>query len=1006
MVVSDSPVIHECQAFYELSREPTGSMNIQIENYKKLNHFLKGIFPYLDLSKPELSKTRTDELVHAIVTVIDVLAKCENLYENRNIILPRHQGFFSENTVDLMENISIYLYKFNPRFFSFTKTEAQTFVFILENLIDYFKKHEVFREKKERENLFVDHRFWIENFLQIVEQKINGEIIIRPPGDIHGRVFYLNPAGEMNLAPFVVLKGIDIVFFSSVSEKGLRYKNLATKKTSTISNSDLERNFFQFLIRNFCFKEINEIKQRIHDDGSQLIKSIDLIENTFVLYQEKMYAESLNILNNLDLDLLKIPLLYLLKAKNLMNSDHLLDTKRLIQKFVVKYPSYVDAFEMLGDIYQKEEEFEQALSCYDRVLHQIQNKRVAEKSRKVKSIIEKSKGRGDKLSGDDSYNITEDVFKSNDIHVHRDKDLNQMIEILISKFKRNLMLIGESGVGKTTLIRMLAKHILDGEVPDALKGKIIREINFVSIITGSKYRGQFEEKILKFLTEFKNKKAILVLENIHLMMASGTSRGTSLDLINILKQFLRDNSIQVIATTTYEEFKNNIEKDNAFLSFFQRINVGEMPAEKSKEIIKNLSNKNFSDDNIMITDEIIQMIVENAKRSVKEKKLPDSAIMIYERSVAKVMFKIFMGDERSLQITQSDVAEVLSDILNLPESNISISMKERLENLKDGILADIVGQDESVTRLVSTITTSKLGFDIKRNRPDGVFLFIGPTGVGKTETALALARSLYGSEDYLIRIDMSEYMEKFTYSRFVGAAPGYVGYYDANQLSDKVRQNPFSIILLDEIEKADSQLLNIFLQVFDAGRLTDARGNVVDFSHATVIMTSNIGTSLFSQKQMGYHGDLDGGEVSRSSLLNLLKKYFSLEFLNRIDEILVFNQLNSDDVRKIVDIQLKETRSHLEKEDKELIIHKETIDYIIGEGYSKEYGARNITRVLRKFILEKIARLSLEKHWKDFRYVICSMGKEGGEIRLELANQVPLEDSGFFGHFDGEIDSP
>lgn len=979
-------------------------MNIQIENYRKLNAFLTVLFPGLDLTKTDLNQTKTDDLVRAIVFAIDILAKSENLTEGRNILLPRQRSFFSDNVVDLMENISVYFSKFNPRFFSFTKTEAQTFVFILENLIDYFKKNEVFKDRKEKKSLFVDHRFWIENFLQIVDQKLNGELIADRSVKHTRKIYFSNSQWDMDLLPFVIPDDNNVFLLGGIGGKGLDYKNFSMQRSITVADRELDEKLFRFLIANFSFEEINIIKERILHGGTPLKKNIDLIENAYLLHQEKMYGESLNIIKGLDLDQLKIPLLYLIKARNLMHSDQMMDTRRLIQKFVVKYPNYVDAFEMLGDIYQKEEEFEQALSCYDRVLHQIQNKRVAEKARKVKSVIEKSKGKGEKQSGEHSYNITEDVFKTNDSYVHREKDLNQMIEILISKFKRNLILVGESGVGKTTLIRMLAKHILDGEVPGDLKGKIIREINFVSIITGSKYRGQFEEKILKFLTEFKNKKAILVLENIHLMMASGTSRGTSLDLVNILKPFLRDKSIQVIATTTYEEFKNNIEKDNAFLSFFQKINVGEMPIEKSAEIIRNLSEENFSDDNIMVTEEVIQMIIENAKRSIKEKKLPDSAIMIYERCVAKVKFKIFMGEDRSPKISQSDVAEVLSDILNLPESNISVSMTERLENLSDRILGEIVGQDESVNRLVSTITTSKMGFDIKTNRPDGVFLFIGPTGVGKTETAIALARSLYGSEDFLIRIDMSEYMEKFTYSRFVGAAPGYVGYYDANQLTDKVRQNPFSIILLDEIEKADSQLLNIFLQVFDAGRLTDARGNIVDFSHATIIMTSNIGTSLFSHKQMGYHGDFDGGDVSRSSLLKLLKRFFSLEFLNRVDEILVFNQLKPEDVRKIVDIQLKETRRQLEQQEKELIIQSEAIDHIIGEGYSREYGARNITRALRKYILEKIARLSLEKHWKDYRYLICSLEKNGDDVTMELANKVPFADSEIFGQLNGELD--
>ncbi|MDQ1351348.1 MAG: ATP-dependent Clp protease ATP-binding subunit ClpC, partial [Acidobacteriota bacterium] len=287
--------------------------------------------------------------------------------------------------------------------------------------------------------------------------------------------------------------------------------------------------------------------------------------------------------------------------------------------------------------------------------------------------------------------------------------------------------------------------------------------------------------------------------------------------------------------------------------------------------------------------------------------------------------------------------------------------------------------------------------------PDGVFLFIGPTGVGKTETAIALSKALYGSTDYLIRIDMSEYMERFTYSRFVGAAPGYVGYMDPNQLTDKVRQNPYSIILLDEVEKADAQLLNIFLQVFDAGRLTDARGNVVDFSHTTIIMTSNIGTSLFSKVQLGYQSDLESANVSHASLLEALKKYFSPEFLNRVDEIVIFDHLEQDSIKKIINIHLQEVYAQFEKMDKELIITDEVIDFIIATGYSKEYGARHIARTLRKHIMEKIARCSLEKEWDDAPQVVCSI--VDGEVSAAISTMEhtvieSLEDAKLIGEMN------
>jgi ATP-dependent Clp protease ATP-binding subunit ClpC len=476
----------------------------------------------------------------------------------------------------------------------------------------------------------------------------------------------------------------------------------------------------------------------------------------------------------------------------------------------------------------------------------------------------------------------------------------------------------------------------------------------------------------------------LVLEDMHLMMSTGAARGTSLDLVNILKNFLRDNSIQVIATTDYEEYKNTIEKDNSLLGYFQKIIVNELSPEGTRKILKNLVAQVFAADNLLVSGQTIEDIVESAKRDIRERKLPDAAIMILERCIAKVKLKN-IASGGLLKIEEPDVLEVLADIGNLPETSVSISLKSRLSTLRSNILKRIVGQDEAVAKMVSSVITSKLGYDVKKNRPDGVFLFVGPTGVGKTETAIALSEALYGSLDYLIRIDMSEYMEKFTYSRFVGAAPGYVGYYDANQLTDKVRQNPYSVILLDEVEKADAQLLNIFLQVFDAGRLTDARGNVIDFSKTTIIMTSNIGTALFSKANMGYKRSTDGAVVSRSTLIQSLKKHFSPEFLNRIDEIIVFRHLHDSDIRAIIGIQLREVRRDLERQGKELLLPDDVLAHIAARGYSLEYGARNLNRVLKKELLEKIAYLALEKEWEDARCLTCRLRDDEIEIVPEPA---------------------
>ena len=978
-------------------------MGVQLGNLKNLSSFLSFFFPKLDFEKKEFNKKNSEQLVICIIYIIDALIKGENLYYKRNLILPDGKNFFPGKIIDVMGNINFYLSKFDTKVFTFTQTERQTFIFIIENIIDYFKKKDVNIDSKDKKDLFIDNKFWIENFFKIFNQKIKGSVYLNKKIDskkffymndtLKNELIYVGSSISFSLSPFTIYKGYQSLFLSKLTESDLIFKDIITGKEVVVSNKNYDLKILEFLFSNFDFSDIYYLKKRIKGKHILYYEKSDLIENAFDFHREKLYKESYNILKEISIEGLNLPLLNLIQLRNLMNLNRILDVKKAAQKFILLYPYYEDGYEIMGDIYFKEENYELALNFYEKVLKLNQNKIVTAKMKKVKEIIGKNKNKLEKERNEYFYDISESVLYNEDKIIFREKELRQMIEILISSSRRNLLLIGENGVGKTALVSLLSRKILDDEVPDLLKNKRIKEINFVSLLTGSKYRGQFEEKVLKLLNEFKFKNEILVLEDIHLMMSTGTARGTSLDLVNILKQFLRENSIQVVATTNYEEYKNNIEKDNALLGFFQKINVNELSIDNTRVILSNIAKNVFSKENIMVSDEIISDIVESAKRSIRDKKLPDSAIMILERCISKVKYKVHDGKNTKFEVNQADVVEVLSDILNLPESNVSLSMKNRLIGLRDNLLNNIIGQDDAIERIVSNIITSKLDFDIKKNRPDGVFLFIGPTGVGKTETAIALAKALYGSEDYLIRIDMSEYMEKFTYSRFIGAAPGYVGYYDSNQLTDKVRQNPFSIILLDEIEKADSQLLNIFLQVFDAGRLTDSKGHVIDFSHSTVVMTSNIGTSLFSKIQMGYQSDLKGSNVSRASLLKSLKRYFSPEFLNRIDEIIIFKHLKDDDIKKIINIQLSETREYLKKQDKELVVQNDVIEYIIKNGYSKEYGARNISRTIKSSILEKIASISLEKEWNRAKHVVCSLDENEVDVKLEPVSAVSLDDS-------------
>lgn len=986
-------------------------MNIQFSQFKKLSALLSSVNPLYDGDKDELNKSSAEKYIRQLVFLIDALIKAENLHKKRNLILPEGRSFFTGNIMELMANINLYLYKFDTKVLNLSRTERQTFIFILENVIDYFKNAALYTDKSDRKNLFLDYRFWVENFFKMVDQKLSGAILnskkvllktlFSSDDAAKNQLVFTNSSVSFPTAPFLVAKGTQYLILAGISGDALAYRDLDFNGEVFIKNRFCDAQVFEFLISNFDFERAASLKDRELGDLSPLADYYDVLSKACDFHRERRFKDSFDLVREIPLEKIDLPLVYLLQIKNLVNNNQIFEVKQVMQKFLQIYPYYVDAYEIMGDIYAKEENLELSVNFYEKVLMLTQNKRVAEKLKKIRETLVRTKNKAAPQASEYFYDINDSVFSSDEELILREREQRQMVEVLMSRSRRNIMLVGESGVGKTALIKLLAQKIISGNVPEYLKEMRLREINFVALLTGSKYRGQFEEKALKLLSDFKGQKAILVLEDIHLMMSLGQARGASMDLINILKQFLRESSIQVIATTNYDEFKNTVDKDNALTAFFQKLTLPEMTVEDTRMVLNNLSKNLLSREKIIVPGDIVDRIVESAKRDVRDKRLPDSAIMLFERVVAKLKVK-HVGDESlPIKVEQNDLVEVLSDILNLPESNISISMKTRLTRLREELLSRIIGQDDCIERIAANIITSKLEFDVKKNRPDGVFLFIGPTGVGKTETAIALAKSLYGSEDYLIRIDMSEYMEKFTYSRFIGAAPGYVGYLDSNQLTDKVRQNPFSVILLDEIEKADSQLLNIFLQVFDAGRLTDSRGNVVDFSHATIIMTSNIGTSLFSRTMVGYQNDPDFNDVSDASLFKTLKKHFSPEFLNRVDEVVIFRHLEREDIRKIIHLNLKSTYEQFAVMDKELVIRDEVIDFIVDKGYSREYGARHIARTLRRQILEKIARYALEKEWDETRMVICSLINHEVQVICFPGEMQELEKSGMI-HIEHE----
>lgn len=974
-------------------------MNIKLSELKRFSSFLSFFFPSSSFKKGELNRDLSEEMIYYLVHIIDLLLKSENLRGKRNIELKEGESFFPGTVVGLIENITFFLHRFDTNIFKFTKTERQTFLFVMENINEYFKNVDKYSRKKDKENYFLDYKFWLENFFKMFDQKINGfiynssslkgnENINLHKGENIGEndLFFSTSLVSFSLSPFIISKGEKKLFLTDLNSGELIYRDLNKNDKIIVKDKSKRKELFRFLLYNLEFKSARYFRDSC-DKSNILIKNFNHIESALLLHKQELYERSLFVLKELSLSELEIPLLLLVQIKNLALTGDDIHLKIALNELIYHYPYYYQGYELLGKLYEKEENFELANSNYEKVLKIIQSREIANRVKKIKLSVNKGRERTDnKYKSGSFFDITETVYDSDEKILSRKNELRQVFEILISESKKNPLIIGDSGVGKSALIRLAAKKIITGDGPEVLKGKRLKEINFVSLITGTKYRGQFEEKVVKLLNEFKLQNSILVLEDIHLMMSPGTARGTAMDLVNILKQFLRENSIQVIATTTYEEFKNVIERDSSLMGYFQRIILKELSPDTTAGILRNKAREIIEDDNIAVPGKIIDLIIENSKKNIFGKKLPDSALLIFERCISKVKLKSYRKEEYNTSVSEEDLVEVMADLLNLPESDVTFSIKKRLISLEENIKKEIIGQSGAVEKLTSGIIASKLGFDIKDNRPDGVFLFVGPTGVGKSETALVLAKYLYGSGENLIRIDMSEYMERFTYSRFVGAAPGYVGYNDSTQLTDKIRQNPYSIILLDEIEKADYQLLNIFLQVFDAGRMTDARGNVIDFSHATIIMTSNIGTALFSSSRMGYQPGDDGNDVTRNTLHKALKKYFSPEFLNRIDEIVIFNNLTEKDIKKIIDIQLSGTLKKLRKEGRELKISNEILIHIMKKGYSKEYGARNISRIVKNVILEKLARLSLREDWGKKKFINCTLS--GGEVILKLSSKA------------------
>lgn len=638
---------------------------------------------------------------------------------------------------------------------------------------------------------------------------------------------------------------------------------------------------------------------------------------------------------------------------------------------------------------------------------------------------------GDKKSLDKFGRDLTKAAKNGEIDpvIGREKEIERVIQILSRRTKNNPVLIGEPGVGKTAVAEGLALKIVEGQVPEILKDKRVVSLDLTGMIAGSKYRGDFEERIKSAIDEVKNSKdIILFIDELHTIVGAGSAEGST-DAANILKPSLARGDFQVIGATTVSEYRKYIEKDAALERRFQPVNIGEPSEEEAEQILLGLRDRYEAHHKVKISDEAIKAAVELSSRYISDRFLPDKAIDLIDESASKVRLKSLTApqnlreleekiksldgekqsavneqeferaaklrdEQKSLQelldaetkkwndvkssatgeVTAEDIAEVVSDWTGIPVVQLTEEESERLLRM-EGILHDrVVGQDEAVKAVAKAIRRGRVGLKDPK-RPVGSFIFLGPTGVGKTELCKALAQAMFGDENAMIRLDMSEFMEKHTVSKLIGSPPGYVGYDEGSAFTEKVRRKPYSVILFDEIEKAHPDVFNALLQILDDGRLTDSQGRTVDFKNTVIIMTSNVGARLLTEKQntLGFadEGKEKAEEDTKKLVLDELKKTFRPEFLNRIDDIIVFNKLTTDEIREIASKMLDNLKGRLKALEIDVEFTDKAVSAIADEGFDENYGARPLRRAITSRIEDELSEKILDGTVKKGGKIIC-----------------------------------
>ncbi|MGH3096960.1 MAG: ATP-dependent Clp protease ATP-binding subunit [Streptosporangiales bacterium] len=601
--------------------------------------------------------------------------------------------------------------------------------------------------------------------------------------------------------------------------------------------------------------------------------------------------------------------------------------------------------------------------------------------------------------------------------VGRTDEIEQTVEVLSRRTKNNPVLIGEAGVGKTAIVEGIAQRIVDGDVPDLLAARRVVELDLSGLVAGTRYRGDLEERAKNVIDEIRQhaEELIIFIDELHTLVGAGAGAEGAMDVGNMLKPALARGELHVIGATTLDEYRQNIEKDAALERRFQPILVSEPSVDDTVAILRALRDRYEAHHQVRFADEALVAAAELSERYITDRYLPDKAIDLMDQAGARVRLRTRVpstdvrdlerqldtnvrdkdqavaneryeraselrdkiaelrqqidtarqsGQPKSAEVGVNDVAEIVSRATGIPVHQLTEEEKARLMRLEEELHQRVIGQDEAVNVIAESVRRARSGLGDPK-RPVGSFLFLGPTGVGKTELAKALAESLFGSEDRMVRVDMSEFQERHTVSRLVGAPPGYVGYGEAGQLTEAVRRRPYSVVLLDEIEKAHADVFNTLLQVLDDGQLTDGQGRTVDFKNTVLIMTSNLGSDLISGSggSIGFAGDIDTGDQARNlqdRLRPRLRETFRPEFLNRIDEIIIFRRLETDQLRRITDLLLNETRRRLQGQGIEIDVSDAAIDWLVQRGYQPEFGARPVRRTIQREVDNRLSGLLLD----------------------------------------------